>query len=82
MTAGTTLFGINNRDLHTFDVDLSTTFTVRRVLPLKAAVIAESGVHSRDDVQRLYASGANAILVGEAFMTAADIDLKMAALRI
>jgi indole-3-glycerol phosphate synthase len=80
--AGASLFGINNRDLHTFDVDLATTERIRPLLPRDAVVVGESGVHTKDDVQRLYTAGVNAILVGEAFMTAPDALAKMRELRL
>jgi indole-3-glycerol phosphate synthase len=80
--AGATLFGINNRDLHTFDVDLSTTERIRPLLPPDAIVVGESGVHTREHVERLGRAGVRAILVGEAFMTAPDIGAKMAELRV
>jgi len=82
VSAGATLFGINNRDLHTFDVDLAVTERIRPLLPEDAIVVAESGVHDRSDVERLQGAGVRAILVGEAFMTAPDIASKMAELRI
>ena len=80
--AGATLFGINNRDLHTFKVDLGTTESVRPLLPADAIVIGESGVHTKADVERLRRAGVRAILVGEAFMTAPDVAAKMAELRL
>ncbi|HEU0073027.1 MAG TPA: indole-3-glycerol phosphate synthase TrpC [Dehalococcoidia bacterium] len=80
--AGATLFGINNRDLHTFNVDLGTTERVRPLLPADAIVIGESGVHTKVDVERLHRAGVRAILVGEAFMTAPDVAAKMAELRL
>jgi len=79
--AGATLFGINNRDLHTFNVDLAVTERVRPLLPADAIVVGESGVHTRADAERLQRAGVKAILVGEAFMTAPDIAVKMAELR-
>ena len=79
--AGATLFGINNRDLHTFNVDLSVTERIRPLLPADAIVVGESGVHTRTDAERLQRAGVQAILVGEAFMTAPDIAAKMAELR-
>ena len=82
VAAGSTLYGINNRDLHTFEVDLATTERIRPLLPRGAVVIGESGVHKRDDVRRLHAAGVQAILVGEAFMTAPDVAAKMDELRI
>jgi indole-3-glycerol phosphate synthase len=79
--AGATLFGINNRDLHTFHVDLATTERIRPLLPADAIVVGESGVHRREHVERLQRAGVRAILVGEAFMTAPDVAAKMAELR-
>lgn len=79
--AGATLFGINNRDLHTFHVDLAVTERIRPLLPADAIVVGESGVHTRADAERLQRAGVGAILVGEAFMTAPDIAAKMAELR-
>lgn len=82
VTAGASLFGINNRDLHTFEVDLATTERIRPLLPAGAIVVGESGVHTRADVERLQRAGVRAILVGEAFMTAPDVAQKMAELRV
>jgi indole-3-glycerol phosphate synthase len=79
--AGASLFGINNRDLHSFKVDLATTERIRPMLPEDAIVVAESAVHTKADVQRLKAAGVRAILVGEAFMTAPDVAAKLAELR-
>jgi len=79
--AGAALFGINNRDLHTFNVDLAVTERIRPLLPADAIVVGESGVHTRADLERLQRAGVQAILVGEAFMTAPDIAAKMAELR-
>ena len=80
--AGAAMFGINNRDLHTFEVDLSTAERIRPLLPRDAVVVGESGVHTRDDVQRLYEAGVHAVLVGEAFMTAPNVRAKMEELRL
>jgi indole-3-glycerol phosphate synthase len=82
LQAGATLFGINNRDLHTFKVDLGVTERVRPILPAGAVVVGESGVHTRADVERLHRAGVRAVLVGEAFMTSPDVASKMAELRI
>lgn len=82
LRAGADLFGINNRDLHTFEVDLATTERIRPLLPQDAVVVGESGVHTRPDVERLRRAGVRAILVGEAFMTAPDPGAKLAELRL
>lgn len=79
--SGATLLGVNNRDLHTFKVDLGVTERIRPLLPPNAIVVGESGVNTHADVERLHAAGTRAILVGEAFMTAPDIAAKMAELR-
>jgi indole-3-glycerol phosphate synthase len=82
VAAGASLYGINNRNLHTFDVDLATTERLRPLLPPDAIVVGESGVHKRADVERLSKAGVRAILVGEAFMTAPDVGAKMEELRV
>ncbi len=69
---GCELVGINNRDLSTFQVDLSTTERLRKLLPSDTTVVAESGVLGRDDAQRLRQAGADALLVGESLMRSGD----------
>lgn len=63
--AGATLIGVNNRNLHTFQVDLEHTIRMRQRVPDECVLVAESGIKSRDDVVRLQAAGVDAILVGE-----------------
>ncbi len=70
---GASFIGINNRDLRTFEVDLSTTERLRPLLPADATIVAESGVATREDTQRLRAAGADALLVGETLMRAGDV---------
>ncbi|MCJ7543401.1 MAG: indole-3-glycerol phosphate synthase TrpC [Phycisphaerae bacterium] len=70
------LLGINNRDLNTFEVDLRTTTRMAELADLgdrKLPVVSESGIKTRDDVERLAAAGVKAILVGEAFVRQQDI---------
>ena len=75
------LIGVNNRNLNTFSVDLGTTETLAAELDAeKTLLVAESGIHSREDVERLKASGARAILVGESLMREDDITAKVNAL--
>lgn len=66
------LIGVNNRNLRDFTVSLDTTLNLRDQVGAERILIAESGIHSRDDVARLRAGGVNAFLVGEAFMRAQD----------
>jgi indole-3-glycerol phosphate synthase len=70
---GCNFVGINNRDLKTFHVDLATTERLRPLLPDSATVVAESGVSTRQDAQRLRAAGADALLIGETLMKADDV---------
>ena len=70
--AGAALIGINNRDLRSFAVTLETTERLAVRAPAGALLVAESGLRSRDDVRRMTAAGAHAVLVGEAFMERPD----------
>ncbi len=76
LSAGATLVGINNRDLRTFRVDLATTARLRPLLPSGVTVVAESGIHTREDAAKLAALGVHAVLVGEALVTAPDPEAK------
>nr|WP_163502591.1 indole-3-glycerol phosphate synthase TrpC [Halomonas socia] len=66
------LVGINNRDLHTFDTRLETTFELLSQIPEGVTVITESGIHTRDDVLRMREHDVHGFLVGEAFMREED----------
>ena len=67
------VIGINNRDLKTFDVDLGTTERLRPRIPRDKVIVSESGIKTRADMDRLRACGVDAVLIGEALMTAPDI---------
>jgi len=71
--AGAVLLGINNRDLRTFEVDLQRTLRIRERVPRTHALVAESGIRSRCDVERLEAAGVDAMLVGERLMREEEI---------
>ena len=71
------LIGINNRNLATFDVSLETTERLRPTIPDEITVVAESGIFTAQDVQRLAQANVDAILVGEALVTAPDIASKV-----
>jgi indole-3-glycerol phosphate synthase len=74
------LIGVNNRDLKTFKVDLVTTERLASRLRNSghdALLVAESGIHTRADVERLRSCGAGAILVGESLMRHGDIAAKV-----
>jgi len=74
---GADIIGINNRDLRTFEVSLETTLRLRPRIPADVTVVAESGIRTRDDVARLQDAGVHAMLVGEALMTALDVEAKV-----
>lgn len=71
------LIGVNNRDLHTFEVSLETTASLRPLIPVNIAVVSESGVSTPADMVRLAAMEVDAALVGEALVTAPDIAAKV-----
>ncbi len=78
--AGADLIGINNRDLRTFQVSLETTERLAPLAPKGAVLVAESGIKTRADVERLKAAGADAILVGETLMRSEDVEAAARAL--
>ncbi|MCB0880926.1 MAG: indole-3-glycerol phosphate synthase TrpC [Thermoleophilia bacterium] len=67
--AGAEIIGINNRDLHSLEVDLETTFRLLPDIPAGTVVVAESGITERGHVRDLEDAGVDAILVGEALMS-------------
>jgi indole-3-glycerol phosphate synthase len=72
LRAGATVVGINNRSLHTFEVDLGTSVELLPKLPVYVTAVAESGLSRPEDLQRLRATRCDAVLMGEVFMTSAD----------
>ncbi len=67
---GARLIGINNRNLHTFTVDVATTEELSEEVPEGVILVSESGLKTKADTQRAFAAGCNAILVGESLMRA------------
>jgi indole-3-glycerol phosphate synthase len=74
------LIGINNRDLHSLEVDFKTTERLYTLIPKDRAVVVESGIKSAQDVLFLKILGASAVLVGEALLSAPDISRKISEL--
>jgi indole-3-glycerol phosphate synthase len=70
LDAGGDLIGVNTRDLRTFQVDLQTAFDLAPKFPAGIVRVAESGIHSAEDVGRLRGAGYHAFLVGESLMRA------------
>ena len=77
LAAGCRLIGINHRDLDTFTMDLTLSQRLIPRIPKECTIVAESGLHTREDVQRMCDLGVHAVLIGEAFMEAPDIAAKM-----
>lgn len=74
---GIDLVGINNRDLHTFEVTLETTYKLLSMIPPEVLVVTESGINSRQDVAAMRARNVHAFLVGESFMRAPEPGAKL-----
>jgi indole-3-glycerol phosphate synthase len=77
LLGGAEIIGINNRDLNTFTVDINTTRRLRPLIPRERIVVSESGIKNRDAIKKLKEWGVNAMLVGEALVTAENIPAKM-----
>ncbi len=73
LNSGAEIIGINNRDLNTFKTDIETTHRLRPLVPYGKIVVSESGIGHREDVKKLKDWGIDAILVGEALVTAQGI---------
>ncbi len=73
LEAGARLIGVNNRNLRTFEVDFDHVLRLRQQLPPECLVVAESGISTRADVERLEAAGIDAMLVGESLMRQDDL---------
>ncbi|GGJ07508.1 indole-3-glycerol phosphate synthase [Alicyclobacillus cellulosilyticus] len=85
LAAAPSVLGVNNRDLHTFRVSLETTREVLAHVPEHVLVIAESGIETRQDAERMASYGADGLLVGEALMRAmrsGHMEAQMAALSV
>ncbi len=80
LTLSTPLVGINNRNLHTFEVSLDTTLQLHERIPADRLTITESGILGRDDVITMTGQGIYGFLVGESFMRADDPGRQLGAL--
>jgi indole-3-glycerol phosphate synthase len=77
LLAGAEIIGINNRDLNTFKTDTNVTRRLRLLVPEGQIVVSESGISNKDDMKKMRECKVNAVLVGEALVTAPDISAKM-----
>ena len=78
--SGADLIGVNNRNLRTLEVDLEASFRLAPGIPAGVLPVAESGLRTRDDLERLGAAGYRAFLVGERLMTTPDPGAALTAL--
>ena len=72
LASGAKIVGVNNRDLRTFEVTLETSLRLAEKVPAGVVKVAESGIHSTEDVKTLRAAGFDAFLVGERLMKSPD----------
>ena len=72
LESGAEIIGVNNRDLHSFEVTVETSLRLAGKIPEGVVKVSESGISSGDDVRRLVEAGYNAVLVGEHLMRSAD----------
>jgi indole-3-glycerol phosphate synthase len=72
LDTGTGVIGVNQRDLHTFEVDHRRALTLGALIPTGVLAVAESGIRSTDDVDSLATAGYQAVLVGETLVRSGD----------
>lgn len=80
LMAGAQVIGINNRNLHDFSVSLETSFRLAKLCPPEITLVSESGIKDPEDIKRLAQANVDAILVGEALVTANDVGEKVRSL--
>jgi len=81
LRSGARIIGVNNRNLKTFDVDMDTSLRLRDLVPRDKIYISESGIHTPEDILKLYQASVDAVLIGESFMRSVDKKAEMQQLR-
>ncbi|MDC7245150.1 MAG: indole-3-glycerol phosphate synthase TrpC [Sphaerochaetaceae bacterium] len=81
LSTDASIIGINNRDLHSFEVDLNTSYRLRAFIPAEKIMVSESGYFTREDIERAVSMGADAVLIGESFMRSMNKDRLLASLK-
>jgi indole-3-glycerol phosphate synthase len=71
------IIGINNRDLTRMEIDMNTTFSLKKEIPPGRIIVSESGIRTEEDVRKLESAGIDAMLIGTTFMEAEDIGGKI-----
>lgn len=82
LSVGAKIIGVNNRNLKNFEVDFSNAAKLREIIPAEKIFVAESGVKTSADISTLKKIGADAVLIGETLMRAADKKKTLAELRV
>ena len=77
LNMGARVIGVNNRDLHTFTTRLETSLQLRPMIPADVVMVAESGIHTAEDVAMLAAASVDAMLIGEGLVTSSDVGAKV-----
>lgn len=72
LEAGARILGVNNRNLKDFSVNTDNSQRLRKLIPQDVLFVSESGIHDANDIEKLRAMGADAVLIGEALMRASD----------
>jgi indole-3-glycerol phosphate synthase len=80
LAAGARIIGVNNRDLHTFEVHLETSLSLVEAIPEECIAVSESGIHGAGDIERLRKAGFDAFLIGEHLMKGEDPGVQLRAL--
>ena len=81
INCGARIIGVNNRNLKDFSVDMDNAKRLRAMVPPEIIFVSESGVKSADDIKKIRELGADAVLIGEVLMRAADNKAKLAELK-
>ena len=72
LLAGAKIIGVNNRDLKTFQVDVTNSVRIRKQVPEDIVFVSESGIKTAEDVDLLRKNKTNAVLIGETLMRSKD----------
>lgn len=81
LEAGARIIGVNNRDLKTFEVDITTSLRLRNLVPENILFISESGIRTPGDITKLKENRVDGVLVGETFMKSKDKKQRLAELK-
>lgn len=81
LNCGSRIIGVNNRNLKDFSVDTDNAKRLRELVPPEKIFVSESGVRSAEDIKKIRAGGADAVLIGETLMRAVDKKAKLDELR-